>query len=372
LESLHLYTYHRGWIQEGQAALITALGTVQSEQHTWLRGRLSARAGRLSGRLGLYAQAKAQLGESLDLYRRVKGEGSQEDVQREQALALLAQSAVLRAEGAREEAQQAAEQALELYRASSDTPGTAHALGILGMLRGSLGEIEGAQALLSEALTLYGELGDPYGQASVLNDLGNVAAGSGRLDEARVHYDRCLVFRHQIGDLWGAGILLNNLGYLAYLTGNHTEAVEFLQQSLAIQREIGDRYHIANCLSNLGAAHRALGQVSAAASYLYEGLELAHEIGARPLVLEISAEIGIVLAAREQRACERAAELLAFVSHHPLTDKWTAQRTQAALRELTPELPPDVWSAAQERARSDALDTIVQLVLDDKCVPQAV
>jgi tetratricopeptide (TPR) repeat protein len=239
------------------------------------------------------------------------------------------------------------------------------------MLRGSRGQVQEAEEKLLEALALYRELGDPYGQASVLNDLGNVAAGAGRLEEARTRYDECLSLRRQIGDLWGAAILLNNLGYLAHLNQAPGEAVEYLRQGLAIQRKIGDRYHIANCLSNLGAAQRALGRLADANGALYEGLELAHQIGARPLALEISAEIGALLAAQEQCDQERAAELLAFVSGHPLADKWTAQRAQGTLSELAPSLPPEAWAAAQERARSDTLDSIVRLVLDEGCLPTA-
>jgi predicted ATPase/Tfp pilus assembly protein PilF len=371
LEGLHLYYYHRGWVQEGQAAFAAALAALHAEQNPWLYARLLVRAGRFSGRLGLYSQAKDQLGEGLELCGRLRGEVAQEDVQREQAMARLVLSAVLRGEGDGDGARQAAQQGLDLYRACGDASGVAHALGILGMLRGSSGQVEEAQAQLDQALALYRELGDPYGQASVLNDLGNIAAGSGRLDEARVHYDRCLLLRRQIGDLWGSSILLNNLGYLAHLSGTHTEAVEYLDQGLAIQREIGDRYHIANCLSNLGAAHRALGQCQLAARYLCEGLELAHEIGARPLVLELSAEVGALLSEREQSDRERAAELLVFVCHHPLTDKWTAQRAQVALTELTPSLAPEAWTAAQERAQSDTLEAVVHLVLDNECLPQA-
>jgi tetratricopeptide (TPR) repeat protein len=172
--------------------------------------------------------------------------------------------------------------------------------------------------------------------------------------------------------------LLVNLGYLAHLAGEPIAAVESLHQGLAIQRETGDRYHIANCLSNLGAAYRALGQYSVAAGYLYEGLELAHEIGARPLALELSAEIGIVLAARKE--CERgreqgalglAAELLAFVGHHPLTDRWTAQRVRRTLTQVSPKLAPEAWAAAQERARAQTLDSIVHLVLDDTRLAEA-
>jgi predicted ATPase/DNA-binding SARP family transcriptional activator/Flp pilus assembly protein TadD len=377
LEGLHLYYYHRGWIQEGHAVLTKALAALPAGQDNWLRTRLLTRAGRFSGRLGDYVQAKAQFGESLKLCVQLSGEVARADLQREQALAQLGLSAVLRGEGAIEMAQQAAQRSLDLYRACGDAPGTAHALGILGLLRGSLGQVEEAQARLCEALALYRELGDLYGQASALNDLGNVAAGSGRLDEARVHYNRCLTLRRQIGDLWGAGILLSNLGYLAHLAGDQAAAVEFLRNGLAVQREIGDRYHIANCLSNLGAACRALGRYAVASSYLYEGLELAHEIGARPLALEISAEIGVLLAAwkecgrdREQSALGLAAELLAFVRHHPLTDKWTAQRVRGALTELTPELAPEVWAAVQERAQAQTLDSVVRLVLDDTCLPE--
>ena len=67
---------------------------------------------------------------------------------------------------------------------------------------------------------------------------------------------------------------------------------------------------------------------------------------------------------------ERAAELLVFVSHHPLADKWTAQRAQGTLADLSPNLPPEAWNAAQERARSATLDAVVRLVLDAARLPR--
>jgi tetratricopeptide (TPR) repeat protein len=230
-------------------------------------------------------------------------------------------------------------------------------------VHGSLGQVDEAQAQLKEALNLYQEIGDPSGTANTLNDLSIVAARRGRQALAVRLNRECLAMRRQNGDRWGVGTSLNNLGYLAYLGGEHKQAIEYLSEGLVIQREIGDRYHIANCLSNLGAAAAALGEGEKASAYLYEALEIAFQIGARPLALEVSAGIGALLAEDEAQDGEQATEILTFVHDHPQTDKWTSERAERSLAQLSARLAPDIWAKAQERGRAGTLEAVVSSLL---------
>jgi tetratricopeptide (TPR) repeat protein len=284
----------------------------------------------------------------------------------EKAFSLFSLGVVVRGDGEYKEARRLCRKSYELYRACSSTAGMAMALKVLGILSGSIESYVEAERQLEEALSLYQEIGDPYGIANTLNDMGLVAAGLGRNDSARRYYQDSLRIRRQIGDLWGMGGSLNNLGYLAFLDGSHSEAKEYLQESLFIQREIGDPYHIANCLHNLGAATGALGERYEAATYLHEALRTAFEIGASPLVLEVLAAIGTLLAESETSDPEQAAKLLAFVLYHPLADHWTKGRTEKALVRLVPDLPLDALATAQEKGEAGELDTVVVDVLSHR------
>jgi tetratricopeptide (TPR) repeat protein len=193
-----------------------------------------------------------------------------------------------------------------------------------------------------------------------------VAAGLDQYSSARKFHQECLAIRRQISDLWGTGASLNNLGYLAFLAQEYASAREFLLEGLYIQREIGDQYHIANCLNNLGASSCALGEHHEAANYLHEALQIAYEIGATPLVLEVLGEIGTLLAASEAGDGEQAAKLLTFVLHHPLTDRWTRDRTEGRLAQLTPDLPMNALAAATEKGKAGALEDVVVDVLSHR------
>jgi tetratricopeptide (TPR) repeat protein len=163
--------------------------------------------------------------------------------------------------------------------------------------------------------------------------------------------------------LGGIGASLNNLGYYAYLHGEYAEAKELLQESLGIQREIGDQHHLALCLNNLGAVVGALGEYQAARAYYSEALRFALEIWALPLVLETVAGIATLLAASQPGEQEWAAELYAFVLHHPASDRPMQDKVQRELDHLASQLSPEALSAAQQRAETSELEMIVAEIL---------
>jgi predicted ATPase/DNA-binding SARP family transcriptional activator len=379
LESLHLFYYARGWVHEGYEVFKEALESLDAKappdapssdalsangdpERTSVVGRLLARAGRFAYRLGWHREAGELLRRSLLVLGEVEATGTV-DVRRENAFGLFSLSVVLRGDGDYQEARRLCRRSHDLYHACDDRPGMAMSLKLLGIIAGSLETFVEAQRILQEALELYHRIGDPYGIANTLNDLGVVAAGLDQYSSATKFHQECLAIRRQIGDLWGVGASLNNLGYLAFLTHEYDAAREFLLEGLYIQREIGDQYHIANCLNNLGAAACALGNHQEATVCLHEALQIAFEIGATPLVLEVLAEIGALLAASEAGDGEQAARLLAFVLNHPLTDRWTRDRTEQKLAELAPDLPMDALDAARKKGEASELEETVVEVL---------
>ena len=366
LESLHLFYYARGWAQEGYETFQEArdhLAKAEDPACEPVVNRLQARLGRFAFRLGMHREAGEWLRKSLFALDRIRSEEAI-DVRRETAFCLFCLSGVLRLGGDHAEARQFCTRSYELYRECGDRPGMAMSLKLLGIINGSLKNFERAQHRLEQALELYQEIGDPYGRANTLNDLAIVAAGLGRYDVVQKLHQECLAVRREIGDLWGTGTSLNNLGYAALLAHEYASARAFLLESLEIQREIGDQYHIANCLINLSTSEQALEQRREAADRLYEALQLASRIGATPLILEALTEISGLLADNERSEGIHAAELLAFVLNHPLTDRWTWDRAQRRLEQLAADLPEDELAAARERGRAGKLEEVVAETLD--------
>jgi predicted ATPase/Tfp pilus assembly protein PilF len=380
LESLHLFYYARGWVHEGYDAFQAALSSLQTgvgsqgassdPRHSdgasaRVVGQLLARTGRFAYRLGMHRQAGELLRKSLMVLGEVEATGAT-DCRRDQAFSLFSLSVVIRGDGEYEEAHRLCAQSYDLYRTCEDRPGMAMSLKLLGIISGSMETFVEAQRQLQEALELYHDIGDPYGIANTLNDLGVVAAGLDQHSSAKKFHQECLAIRRQIGDLWGIGASLNNLGYLAFLTREYALAREYLLEGLFIQREIGDQYHIANCLNNLGASACAQGEHHEAATHLHEALQIAFEIGATPLVLEVLAEIGALLAASKEGDPEQAAKLLTFVLNHPLADRWTRDRTEHRLAQLTPDLPLEALANARAKGQAGELEGVVVQVLSHR------
>jgi tetratricopeptide (TPR) repeat protein len=379
LESLHLFYYAQGWVQEGEeafreaaAGLAVALdkGTQPGDYLLALvHGQLLARQGRFAYRAGLYREATRLLQDSLAIFRRLEDQGYP-SARKEKAFSLYNLGGILRRDGEYQKAQQLCQESLSIYHESDDQRGMARASRQLGIVAAQLGEYEDAQRRFQQALDLYRALDDQYGIANTLNDLGIVADALGRYAEAKQLYQECLAIRRQIGQLGGIGASLNNLGYFAYLHGEYSEARELLLESLGIQREIGDQHHLALCLSNLGAVVGALGEYQAARAYFNEALRFALEIWALPLVLEALAGIATLVAANQPEEREWAAELYTFVLHHPASDRPMQDRVERELANLAARLSPQDLSAAQERAKARELEVIVAEILAEIIPPQ--
>ncbi|MGD9049718.1 MAG: tetratricopeptide repeat protein, partial [Anaerolineae bacterium] len=379
-ESLHLFYFVRGLIDEGLQSFgeavdsLRALGhketTGEQGQVKLVLGRLLARQGRFAYRLGLYRQAQELLEESLMHLEQLEAAGYP-GARRERAFSLYHLGILLRGDGQYDEARKACHESLTIYQGYGDQLGIARARNLLGMIAGASGDYEESKEQLQRALERYSTTGDEYGSANILNDLSVVALRQGQLAEARRLQRECLARRRKLGHLWGIGTSLNNLGYFAYLDQEYAEARQLLQEGLAIQREIGDQYHIANCLNNLGIVASAAGDYREASNFFSEALNLALEVGALPLVLEALAETALLLLAGEMGDKAQVAETLSFVQQHPASDKPTQQKVEQRLAGLAEELAPETMALAQERSQDKDLEMVVAEILSQVILDRA-
>jgi tetratricopeptide (TPR) repeat protein len=104
-----------------------------------------------------------------------------------EAKRLNKQAAVLRQEGALEQALAVGQQALEIFRALEDRRGEALTLNGIGLTQARMGDEPGALDSYETAVALLTELGDSHGAGRVLANMGALERGQGHDEQARTY-----------------------------------------------------------------------------------------------------------------------------------------------------------------------------------------
>jgi len=171
--------------------------------------------------------------------------------------------------------------AIQAARHLGDRLGQAGALNDLGDVRRLTGDHPAADQALEQALDIYRDLGDRLGQANALSDLGVVRSATGDYPAAAQAYEQALDIYRDLGDRLGQAGALRYLGLARWATGDYPAADQALKQALGIYRDLGDRLGQANALSNLGAVRRLTGDYPAAARDLEQALRIYRDLGDR-------------------------------------------------------------------------------------------
>ena len=104
-----------------------------------------------------------------------------------EARRLNEQAAVLRQEGALEQALEVGQQALEIFRAIEDRRGEALTLNGVGLTQARLGDEAGALDSYETAVAILTELGESHGAGRVLANMGALERGQGRDEQANAY-----------------------------------------------------------------------------------------------------------------------------------------------------------------------------------------
>lgn len=157
---------------------------------------------------------------------------------------------VMRREGHTDQAQEALEDSLHLFRGAKDLRGEGMALHNLGVLAYASGEVDKARELYDRALEAREEAEDLRGAAETQNNLALLAEEAGQFDVAEGAYREALGALLAVGDVLGMAVALCNLGEIALRTDRHDEAVEPLRAAEHTLRHLGSRYadHASECL----------------------------------------------------------------------------------------------------------------------------
>jgi tetratricopeptide (TPR) repeat protein len=186
---------------------------------------------------------------------------------------------ILRYSGDVPAAADAANRALELYRAAGDRDGEANALEEFGIARGIAGDEPAAAEALERALEIYREVGNASGEAGVLAELGAMRQDTGDLSAAADALTQALEIFRAIGNRRGEGGALTDLGLLRERTGDLSAATDAFTQALEIFRAIGHASGEATMLLNLGTVWRRTGDLQRAIEAQTQALDIFRTIG---------------------------------------------------------------------------------------------
>lgn len=253
--------------------------------------------------------------------------------------------------GRPEDAIDALDSALSLYRLVGDQHGEAIALSSRGAhLRGL---DRGAEAVetLQRAIELYRTTADQLCEAIAWTALGLALAQEGRVAEAiDAHTCGHDLFRH-LGDRHREGIASNNLGSALLQNGRVAEAIGSYARALEIYREFEDWYRTGRTLENLARAHDAAGSPDPSATAWRQAAEAFDRADVPDRAAEARAQAEAVedrarAAAVEERARAEAAERAA--AEAKATSGWGYPPPLSASAWAYPPVQPEsMWSYRQ-------------------------
>jgi class 3 adenylate cyclase/tetratricopeptide (TPR) repeat protein len=212
-----------------------------------------------------------------------------------EAAPLRAQVAVTYASVAMEECRYAevvkwCHRAIALARQADDKDALAHALQLLDVGYGELGQWDRAMHF-EQALALYEEIDDLWGQGTVLNNMGAHAYFRGRWQESVRLYERARQAWETVGDAVYAAIATANEGEILSDQGRLDEAEQLFRKALRVWQAAGDRSAIGYALGNLGRLAARAGRFDEARLLLGQARSEFVGVGAAGDVHEIDARL---------------------------------------------------------------------------------
>ncbi|MBA2450600.1 MAG: tetratricopeptide repeat protein [Chloroflexi bacterium] len=272
-------------------------------------------------------------------------------------------------QGERAAARAQLEESLEIWRELGDPSGVAYTLGLLGLVSWSEGDETAGRLLFEESLAIRRDVGETWGVALALGVLGRMALHQGDYAAASSRLEESMTIRHEVGDKWVIAQNLNSLGDLARLGGDYERARALYEESLALSRQLRTKATIASLLHNLGYVTSVQGDQRWAAALFEEALALFRELGDTPGMAECLAGLAGVAAAEGR--LERAAQLFgaaegvldAAGARMSATNRADYARNLATARALLDE---EGFAATWAEGRAMPLEQAVTYALDER------
>lgn len=177
-------------------------------------------------------------------------------------------------QGRRQEALDAAKQALGIWTREGDDRMVAWTLRDTGFVLYKEGQIDEAITACQRALDIFARIYDPVHEASTRMNLGIIYVTNGNGTEALRLFALAEPVFKQTHDQVRLARLYTNRGYALRLTQQFKAAVDSLQTAIALWNKLNQPLEAANALDELGLAYCAQGKIQDAITVLQRALGL--------------------------------------------------------------------------------------------------
>jgi tetratricopeptide (TPR) repeat protein len=183
-------------------------------------------------------------------------------------------------QGERDEAIEAYEKALGLYRRLSDKAKIAQVTRAIGYLLYEKEQWATAEKYYRDALELAEQTGMIDFQDSIMLEIGNAIAQQGRLDEARRLFEKSAARAKATNDYDTKADALHSLAVTYVAEGNRQRARELYNESLALNQQFNDKRGMAYTLYEMGVNEAEDGNRDKGKALLQQSITLYDELNA--------------------------------------------------------------------------------------------
>lgn len=181
--------------------------------------------------------------------------------------------------GMLEEAKEKFDEVLQIGESLKDREWEAWALGNLGIIHGTRGDLDVAEEMFLKSLAINEELGCEEGKSSQYGNLGNIYQTRGDLDAAEEMYRKSLAIDQELGRKEGMANQYSNLGIIYCTRGDSDAAEVMFRSSLTINEELDRKEGMAGAYGNLGVVYQLRGDLDSAEEMFRSSLAINEELG---------------------------------------------------------------------------------------------
>lgn len=169
--------------------------------------------------------------------------------------------------------------ALEVYKKTNDTIGTAHMYNNLGNIYESTGQMKESEDSYLAAIKIYETLKDKAGAAKAMMNLGITFFKQQKYQQALEYAFRSLKIREELKNEEDLAYSYATIGTMYLYTNKFKESIDYNKKSLQIAERKNNAYSMAIDRVNIAKALTGLGNYNEAKTYLLQVLPIAEKYG---------------------------------------------------------------------------------------------
>lgn len=175
--------------------------------------------------------------------------------------------------------------ALAIWEANGNEADTARCRNNLAMALLDHVEFTEAETHFEQALRYFNDVGDARSETSALNNLGNAHGRKGDLATARRYFETALARSEYGGSIIQTATSRSNLAEVLGRLGDFDQALDLHHRAVSEFREVRNRFGLANALNSLGQTYTVARRYNNAVHQHRSALDIAEEIGAESEVI---------------------------------------------------------------------------------------